>query len=200
MKLESRENIENIENSENIENIENNQSYENHETSEGNESSQSTENVSSNSSSICNEKSTYAYISIFIIGIEIGWSLISIIALIREPRNVIERICPGKFIWDYLLVVLILNKLITIYIVKCIYVLYHDKKCNVSRFASCIVIELLILALGLLLLNNQCIHNELRGTLIYASIATCILLISLIIILLVIFGYVIAFCIGIYKK
>lgn len=188
MKLENSKNIENSENSEN------NQSYENHETS------QNAENDSSNNSSICNEKSTYAYISIFILGIEIGWSLISIIALIREPRNVIERICPGNFIWDYLLVVLILNKLLTIYIVKSIYVLYHDKKCNVSRFASCIVIELLILALGLLLLNNQCIHNELRGTLIYASIATCILLISLIIILLVIFGYVIVFCIGIYKK
>jgi hypothetical protein len=144
-----------------------------------------------------NKKVKYLILISIIIGFVFGWTIMSIIALITDSRNSIENDCKGKFFWEYLLIIMILNNLMTVFVIRKIYRMYnYNKVCGFIPVVICIIVQLIIVSFGVALLNNNCVHNNLRHTLIYASIASWILWQSLIIFILVLFGAIIAYCCG----
>lgn len=144
-----------------------------------------------------NKKVKYFVLICIIIGFVFGWTIMSIIALITDSRNNIENDCKGKLFWEYLLIIMIINNLMTAFVIRKIYRMYnYNKVCGFIPVLICIIIQLIIVSFGVALLNNNCIHNNLRHTLIYASIASWILWQSLIIFILVLFGAIIAYCCG----
>jgi hypothetical protein len=169
----------------------------NRETRNNNHNNHNNDNNNNNNNNciFCNKKLKYFLTICLISGFVLGWTIMSIIALSTESNSYINSICQGKFFWEYLLIIVILNNLITIYIVRKLYVMYYKNEvCNFIVVIVCLVLQLIIVSFGVALLNNNCIHNQLRHTLIYSSIASWILWQSLLFFSLALIGAVLTFC------
>ena len=117
----------------------------------------------------------------------------SIIALSTESNSYINSICQ-KILLGIFVNHCYFDNLITIYIVRKLYVMYYyNEVCNFI-VVICLVLQLIIVSFGVALLNNNCIHNQLRHTLIYASIASWILWQSLLFFSLALIGAIVSFC------
>ena len=173
----------------------NNYNNDNNNNNDNNYNNQNRNDNGDNNCIFCNKKLKYFLTVCLIIGFVFGWTIMSIIALSTESNSYINSICEGKFFWEYLLIIVILNNLITIYIIRKLYVMYYyNEVCNFIVVTVCLVLQLIIVSFGVALLNNNCIHNQLRHTLIYASIASWILWQSLLFFSLALIGAILTFC------
>ena len=176
-------------------NINNRETRNNNDNNRNNRNNRNRNDNDDNNCIFCNKKLKYFLTVCLIIGFVFGWTIMSIIALSTESNSYINSICQGKFFWEYLLIIVILNNLITIYIVRKLYVMYYyNEVCNFIVVTVCLVLQLIIVSFGVALLNNNCIHNQLRHTLIYASIASWILWQSLLFFSLALIGAIVSFC------
>lgn len=135
---------------------------------------------------LCTKNYKKLLILVTIIGLVLGWSIISIISLFVNPRHEIEEDCPGNMLWEYLVIILVLNNLMTYYIIYRTYKNnYNDTYCKLGEIYVCIFIQLIILASGMILLHNACVEVKLKHSFIYTAISSWILWQGFIVILVV---------------
>lgn len=113
---------------------------------------------------------------VIIFGLVFGWSIVSIVSLVVNPKNELQEICPGNWLWDYLVIMIVLNNLMAFYAIYRIYKNhYNNTYCKFGEVCACIFIQLFIVAIGIIVLHHNCIEIKLKHSFIYTSIASWIL-------------------------
>lgn len=125
---------------------------------------------------LCTKNYKKLLMLVTIFGLVLGWSIISIISLFVNPRHEIEEDCPGNMLWEYLVIMLVVNNLMVYYIIYRTYKNhYNDTYCKFSEICVCIFIQLIIISSGVIFLHNSCVEVKLKHSFIYTAIASWLL-------------------------
>lgn len=143
---------------------------------------------------ICNPRFRQFLLIMFVGGIVSGWCLTAFVALFRNTKNEIEDTCPDTQLWNFMVLLIIINSLCFITFVYTWYQTMNNVITGHSfrRYLTIILFIQIIAAMGgAMIIFSECVYTHFRTLFIYNVIFSWIIVIVVIVALLLIFCWMV---------
>lgn len=146
-------------------------------------------------SNVCNPHFKKIIFIMFVGGIVSGWCLTAFVALFRNTKNEIEEICPETQLWNFMVLLIIINSLcFALFVYACYQTMNNVITSHSFRRYLTIILFIQVLAAmgGAMVIFSECAYTHFRTLFIYNVIFSWIIIIVFIVALLLIFCWL--FC------